>query len=298
VPSRPVAVHVGALGTTFRVGSDDQGVLSQLERLWRPLLCTAADVADEHAFSVEAAGRGWVLRQGSTPRAAATELGPLFGALASLLNAAAIERSLDLAVHSGAVARGGSVLAFPADSGVGKSTLTAACVALGWRYVSDEALCLGDGGEVIPYPKPLTLSTWARARVGLTQLPAAVSSRDEEHVVGLDDLGGQVSEGRLRLAEVVFLKRREDRRGAPRLIPRHRAEVLTGLLALSFNHYKNPERSVHMLAELATECRAWRLEYSDAGEAAALLDESFPDPCLADVAAGAQRRRLPVTGSA
>ena len=286
------------MGTTFRVASDDPDVLSQLECLWRPLLCAAADVSDEHAFTVEAAGRGWVLRQGSTARAGATELGPLFTALATLLNAAAIEHSLDLAVHAGAVARGCSVLAFPAVSGAGKSTLTAACIALGWRYVSDEALCLGAGGEVIPYPKPLTLSTWARATFGLTDLPVVENSEDEEHVVGLDELGGKIAEGPLRLAEVVFPERRQDRRGAPRLIARHRAEVLTGLLALSFNHYKRPERSVNLLAQVARECRAWRLEYSEAGEAAALLAEVFRAPCPPAAAPGAESGRLPVAGSA
>jgi hypothetical protein len=75
------------------------------------------------------------------------------------LNLHAIDGFGELAMHAGVVAAGDRVIAFPAESGQGKSTITAACLAAGFDYVSDEALCIEfASGRVIPYLKQVTLS--------------------------------------------------------------------------------------------------------------------------------------------
>jgi hypothetical protein len=60
-------------------------------------------------------------------------------------------------VHSGAVALQNKVLLLPGRSGVGKSTLTAALVRAGATYLSDEYAAITAMGEVVPYPRALTL---------------------------------------------------------------------------------------------------------------------------------------------
>ena len=66
--------------------------------------------------------------------------------LLALLNRTALAQCRSYAVHAGAVARSGAVTAFPAVSGAGKTTLTAACLRSGFDYVSDEALVLATDG--------------------------------------------------------------------------------------------------------------------------------------------------------
>ena len=63
-----------------------------------------------------------------------------------------------LLLHAGAVARDGEAVLLPALPGTGKSTLTAALAARGFRLLSDEfgALRLSDGA-VLPAPRPIAL---------------------------------------------------------------------------------------------------------------------------------------------
>ena len=73
------------------------------------------------------------------------------------LNAVAAATTRHLVVHAGCVAAEGGVL-LPGTSGAGKSTLTAACIAAGMAYLSDEYAALDlTHGTLTPYAKPLGL---------------------------------------------------------------------------------------------------------------------------------------------
>jgi hypothetical protein len=73
-----------------------------------------------------------------------------------------------IALHSGAVERDGRVLLLAGVKGAGKSTLTAALVQRGARYVTDEvAVVKLPGGRLCPYPKPLDLSLDSERLLGL-----------------------------------------------------------------------------------------------------------------------------------
>ncbi len=73
-----------------------------------------------------------------------------------------------IALHSGAVERSGRVLLIAGPKGAGKSTLTAALVQSGARYVTDEvALVDLPVGRLRPYPKPLDLSADSFRLLGL-----------------------------------------------------------------------------------------------------------------------------------
>jgi hypothetical protein len=177
------------------------------------------------------------------------------------------------AIHAGVVALDGLVVAFPADSGGGKTTLTAACVQAGFTYLSDEALCVNPTTDrVIPYPKPFGMSAWTRRAIGLDDgsLPL-VPGNDEEALVPPDLLGAVAFEpstlGHLVLSEYGH--------GPARLEPAGGGDAMHALLEYSFNHYKFGEQAFHLAARLASGAEAWRLTYDDPHDAAALMKDRF-----------------------
>ncbi len=185
-------------------------------------------------------------------------------------NRIAVEASRSFAIHSGVVAKGGRVVAFPAQTGGGKSTLTAACVLDGFSYVSDEALCVDlETAEVTPYPKPLGLSSASRDLLGLPPATAPWGKVGES-VVNVEDFGGVPAVGSLTLSDVVIA---EYGHSELMLEPVPGSEVMTTLLRMSFNSYKRPEASFRLTARLAGEVQGWRLRYDDPRQAAALLSE-------------------------
>jgi hypothetical protein len=80
--------------------------------------------------------------------------------LAWRLNAVAAEATGHVVLHAGTVSTpdGGRGVVLPGPSGTGKSTLTAAAVADGWGYLSDEHAALDLAtGRAVPLAKPLDL---------------------------------------------------------------------------------------------------------------------------------------------
>jgi hypothetical protein len=283
-------LHVELLGSAFQLQAPDDVLGGELRRLWLPLLSEPREVDEQFRFRVASTARGWTAWQGSTVLGSRHDVPALLALLTTHLNGAAIDASRDLVLHAGAVARDGGVTALAAVSGGGKTTLTAACVSLGWEYVTDEALCLRPDGTVVPYPKPLTMSSSSRTLLGLH---AARADADGEWLTTVDDLHGHLpGAGGLRLAEVVLLDRSDDRGSAgPELVQLHASDLLTRLLPLSFNHYKRPASSVELLARAALASRAWTLRYTDARAAAALLDDAFAQSSSSDAPLDSQERR-------
>lgn len=185
------------------------------------------------------------------------------------LNLHAIDGFGELAMHSGVVAAGERVVAFPAESGQGKSTITAACLATGFDYVSDEALCIEfSSGRVIPYPKQVTLSEHSRSLLGVSTPGVHLEGDHPEAGFRPEELGGTTAKGDLRLSDIVQLVRHE---GPPRLRPRPASEGVGMLLRMSFNHYKRPRETFDLVTRQARQSRAWELEYDHPRPAAELL---------------------------
>ncbi len=196
------------------------------------------------------------------------------GLAISAVNAAVLLESDCLTIHAGAVLGRHGVIAWPAASGAGQSTLVAAALRRGFDLVSDESLCLDlERHVVLPYPKPLTLSAWAADRVGSSGR-AVSPSDDGELAVNARDLGARGCATASPLQAVVLL-----RRGSPlALEPAGSDKAAVALLRHSFNHFRMPARALETVHRVLVDATVWELGYDDPVEAAGLLAESFAVP--------------------
>ena len=174
------------------VDTGEPSLADVVRALWRPFI-SPVDVASDASAAVRLA----------VPRDRPRVEG--LGWLSSALNSTAMELTPHLAVHAGVVRRGDIVVAFPARSGVGKSTLTGACLREGFEYVSDEALCLSyDDHLVHPYPRPIGLSAWSAPELGVNGVRAG-----DDVLVLPDEFGSKSTaiDEPLRLTHVMLPRR-------------------------------------------------------------------------------------------
>ena len=253
------------LGVPVQVEASGPG-LEQVPTLWRGFHCP---VAAGPSYDIGPQG----LRRDGLPAGAerGREAGAVLAAFAQDVNQYVIASTQHLAFHAGVVTLGDRVVAFPAQSGTGKSTMTVACTKLGLGYVSDEALALDDDGRVLPYPRPLGL-------VG--PVPASLRSQGSVDVVGEtlvppDELGAVAVDARPAVVAVVVLDRRTS--GAPSLEQLPRAAIVTLLLRMSFNGWKDPARALRQATALATAAQLFRLSYSEAVDAAPVVAQLLHD---------------------
>lgn len=246
-----------------------------IDHLLAPFRRSPCGVPGRRRYSLVAARAGTSehhsLYRDCSVRSRSVTWASLADGLLAELNRHAIDGLAEFAVHSGVVAAGDRVIAFPAESGQGKSTITAACLAAGFDYVSDEALCVEfAGGRVLPYPKPVTLSEHSCSLLGIPTPGVHLEGDHPEAGFRPEELGGATAEGELRLGDIVQLVRQD---GPPRLRPLPASEAVGMLLRMSFNHYKRPAESFELVSRLAQQSRAWELQYDHPGPAAALLWE-------------------------
>jgi hypothetical protein len=169
--------------------------------------------------------------------------------LLSRINGAVLTASPYLGIHAGVVAANGRAVAFPAASGVGKSTLVAACLQAGMSYVSDEALCLDwTTGDLVPYPRPIGLSDKSCRLLGLTPDPVT------ETALSAAMLGAKHAATPLQLSHLVLLN--ESNTG---LEPVSRNVGVAELLKRSFNHWHQPERAFELAHDVTREASVWRM---------------------------------------
>lgn len=223
----------------------------------------AARAAD--TFHIVTDADRYTVYKDCTRRGSRTSPAQAVALLMASINLAVLDRCPHFAVHAAVVARDDRIVAFPADSGEGKSTLAAACLRAGFHYLSDEALVLDDQGRVVPYPKPVALSEWSRRRLGL-------EGDDEESLYASAHLGSSPHPGERPVSEIVLMERGH---GETTLDPLPRSEAVPALLSRSFNHYKDPARAFRLATVTAGDSKVWRLRYDDPVEAAAALWDRF-----------------------
>ncbi len=256
------------LGSSYRVRSTDLefgAILDQLTQDFEP-----SDSAPQATFSVIRVGHQYQLFDNDRVLVARGSRGKVLMRLLPALNSAAIKSVGAFAVHAGAVARGGDVVAFPGPSGAGKSTITAACLQQGFGYVSDEALIIEPTSEaVVPYPKALWLSPRTRRLLGVTDddLVTIVDETRKAPVLATA-LGSRIAASPLRLTHLVLLKPSD---GPPHLEALDPGVTAHELLRNAFNRYQQPEVWFRLVADLARSVHVWRLEYRDPRQAAELI---------------------------
>lgn len=191
----------------------------------------------------------------------------LVPSLVGLVNQRAIHGTSWFAVHAAVIASGDRVVAFPGDSGDGKTTLAAAGILDGMSYVTDEALVLDDSCQVVPYPKPLALSVWSCEALGL-------EPRGSETLFTAADLGSTVVNENRSLTDIVIAGY-----GAAHLALDRRpsSQAVAELIGKSFNHYKDPERAFRLSTEIAQSVRVWKLDYDAPKQAIKLVRDSILD---------------------
>lgn len=156
--------------------------------------------------------------------------------------------------------RRGRVVALLAPGGTGKTTASIVLGRHGWGYVTDETVAVLPDGQVVPFPKPLSV----RDDPVLPELKTHQAP---------DDLGLAEAVGRLCLAKVVILDRLEH--GTPPVL--ERLPPIAGLRAVIQNS-SGVEALNRPLTSLCTVLEraggVFTLRYQDIGECLTLVREA------------------------
>ncbi|GAB0055722.1 hypothetical protein SIID45300_00017 [Candidatus Magnetaquicoccaceae bacterium FCR-1] len=182
-----------------------------------------------------------------------------------------------LMLHAGVVARGDRALILPALPGSGKSTLSAALVARGWRLLSDEfGLVEPERGFMQPLPRPIALKNesidvmrqfapgavigpvFPKTRKGRVahMKPPLESVRDEESLA----CPAWVVTPRFRRGAALSLDAMGEDHGFMRLAGH------------SFNYEMMGERGFREVVRMTRRCRFFELTFGDLGEAVDCLE--------------------------
>jgi hypothetical protein len=214
---------------------------------------------------------GWALHEDLALLGRADHWMPLAVRVLRRVDDVALDRRTAFVAHGAAVRLDGRVAIMPAESGAGKTTLAAACLAAGMGYLSDEALPFSAAGELLPYPRPLALD---RAGQQLLDLPPPVVHDAAEGWYRASDLGPVAgSTPTCRVTDVVLPRRRSAERERPdvELRPLDPAVGAQALLRNGLNHFHDATAAFLTATAVATASRVWCLEYDDAPTAARWL---------------------------
>ena len=239
---------IDVLGTVLAVDAP-KPLLSELRHLIKDL---AVNQAPTRKLLIEPDGSG-SLRLVDDDVVVHAGIAPVIGSatLVWWLNVVAAETASQLLIHAACVGGPGAVL-LPGESGTGKSTLAAACVADGLTYLSDEYAALDrKTGMIVPYPRPLELHG--------------------QRLVAASTLGRVSTETPLAPAGIVFPR---FQRGAPSTVTAlGPGWTFLALVAHAANLGRLGAEAVPWLAALAVGCPAWQATYGDAHDAVGLVHE-------------------------
>ena len=290
VPSRPARQRLifGATGWTVDfAGCED--VVSGLPHVFRGWNLKIGHPSDfprcKPRAAISSRGGGWHWREIGAPKARQWDPFPPKTPMRVITDVhdAAIywylgdNREL-LCLHGGAVKIGGGLVCFPARGRTGKSTLVTNLAANGHKVFCDDVL-----GLAPPDERGISLGLMPRLRVPLApNLSAEVRNFIATHQGPVDRQWLYLKLGAGQIATLgesapiqafVILERRDA--GQPELIEARTAEVLKELIAENIIRKLPMPVIFDRLHRLAATRRKYRLRYSDPGEAARFLAETF-----------------------
>ena len=183
------------------------------------------------------------------------------------VNRGVVEEAGDrLLLHAAAAERDGRIVVLAGPQGSGKSTLVTALVCAGFRYVTDEAVAIGPGGAVEPYPKPISLRGDSLAALSdfCPGLPRAAEPASEELVAAQNIRRDAIAPPGGTADVLVLLSTFQPGRStAVRPIPRAEAAVALG--EQSFNLRVFGPGGLSLVAEMVRKCHCYRLDVADLG---------------------------------
>ncbi len=156
-----------------------------------------------------------------------------------------------LFVHAGVVALDGYAVVLPGDSRSGKSTLTAALIAAGASYYSDEFAVIDSEGLVLPYPRALSIRGADPDRPGRRVLPTSLT--------------GPVGSEPLRIGAVLGL--RYDSSADWEVDALSSGTAVTLMMPHVVAGQLYPAQSLAWLCRAVVGCRTWRGTRGEASEA-------------------------------
>ncbi len=180
-------------------------------------------------------------------------------------------------LHAAGVARGGRVVALPAPTHSGKSTLVAWLAHHDWEYVTDETVAVAPGTlEVTAYRKPVAVRQGAQAVLAgvIPEVTAADEAYfDWEHLV-LPPSSGTCIPG--RLAMMAFPRFDPDQPGVV-AAPLRPAEALVRLAHNCHEFERMGAPAFRRLEAIARSVPAFELTYSDLRAATGRLHDLLED---------------------
>lgn len=254
-----------ALDSVFEVRSSESTVLGRLARILEPLLDPARpEPAAQYEIRTVGPDR-YTVRHGDYVLCERAEPASAVDSVLWHVNRLAAEGvTRAVCLHAAAVAWRDRIAVLPAVSEAGKSTLAAAMVAQGARYLSDELAAIDvDSGHVRPYPKALSLSAESVALI--EPLAARLATQPDAHEWQIDplDIGAIGAAG--PVAAVIVPRYKAD---SPLVL-----ETLTGLDALhalldnSLPFDAVGGRGFEVLGGIASTVPVYRMTYSSLVEA-------------------------------
>ncbi|HPE70978.1 MAG TPA: hypothetical protein PK018_02240 [Candidatus Competibacter sp.] len=207
--------------------------------------------------------------------------GAVIGLFAAVLEYAAADRNLMASLHAGAVSDGHTALVLPGAGGSGKSTLTAALLTRGYRYLSDDLVPLDYGsGHALPVPVCLNLKAGSVSALvdlypALPKLPAWRSGNRRLRFLPPPAFAQRRPERAYPVAAMVFPQYQPD--AASKLQPLDSVAALTRLMASDarFDLPLNPAKIAALCAWIETT-PAYAFAYSDLSTAADGLRSLWP----------------------
>ncbi len=172
-----------------------------------------------------------------------------------------------LLFHAAAVALGPHGVVMPGHSGSGKTTLTAHLVHEGFRYLTDELICVSvDGPTVEGFARPLSVKpgAWPALEHTLAATPdSEVLVTGDGFLVRPLHLTQMPAGGRSAIRACVFPRRTPGASGHLRRLTK--AEAAMHLLAHCVNVRNLPDHGLAAVTGLARAVPAYEAVYDDAG---------------------------------
>jgi hypothetical protein len=247
------ALYLAVAGLTARVAAPDAGVLAAFAERLPPALPARARRGADATWALERVSGGPLLRIRRDGRAGgrARTCEDAVERVVFDVSLFFARRARGLAFfHAGAVAWKGRAILLPGRSFSGKSTLVAALLRAGARYLSDELALVDGAGCVHPWARPLALR---RPRGGADRLAP-------------EAFGARAVTGPLSAGAIVFVRHRPA--GALRLEPILRGAAALGLLRNALAARSRPGESLRAARAVTAGAVLLRGTRGEADEAA------------------------------